>query len=133
VLEIGTGSGYQTAILADLAGEVCSVERHAELSTRAGRILADLGYGNVRLHVGDGTLGWQERAPFDAVMVTAAAPRLPETLKGQLAEGGRLVAPVGRPGFQTLIKVTRTKRGFEEEKGIDCIFVRLIGEEGYDA
>jgi len=131
VLEIGTGSGYQTAILAELAAEVCSVERHAELSARAGKVLADLGYGNVSLHVGDGTLGWPQHAPYDAIMVTAAAPRVPEALKEQLAEGGRLVAPVGNPGHQTLITVTRTPRGFTEKKGIDCIFVRLIGEEGY--
>jgi protein-L-isoaspartate(D-aspartate) O-methyltransferase len=131
VLEIGTGSGYQTAILAELAAEVFTVERHAELSARAARVLGELGYANVEFHVGDGTLGWAEHAPYDAAMVTAAAPAVPPSLKHQLAEGGRLVAPVGKYGYQSLVTVTRAKGKFREKKGIDCIFVRLIGEEGY--
>ncbi len=131
VLEIGTGSGYQTALLAELAGSVYTVERHAELSERARKTLAELGYGNVEFLVGDGSLGWAEHAPYDAIMVTAGAPRVPESLKAQLADGGRLVAPVGQHGRQTLVTVTRKGHKFKEKQGIDCIFVRLIGEEGH--
>jgi protein-L-isoaspartate(D-aspartate) O-methyltransferase len=133
VLEIGTGSGYQTAILAELAAEVFSVERHAELSARAEKTLAKLGYGNISFLVGDGTLGWAEHAPFDVIIVTAAARHVPESLKAQLADGGVLVAPVGKSGRQTLVKLTRKQNEFTEERGTDCIFVKLIGEEGYDA
>ena len=133
VLEIGTGSGYQTAILAELAREVCTVERIATLSEKARSTLADLGYGNVRYHVGDGTLGWREEAPFDRVIVTAGAPRVPESLKLQLAEAGRLVIPVGGGHGQDLLIVTREGEEFRTEKGTGCIFVKLIGEEGWPA
>ncbi len=132
VLEIGTGSGYQAAVLAELAAEVYTVERHGPLSTQAQRALAGAGYDNISFLVGDGTLGWPEHAPYDAIMITAATPGMPESLKGQLADGGRLLAPVGKPGHQTLIKVTRNGESFVEERGIDCIFVKLIGEEGYE-
>jgi protein-L-isoaspartate(D-aspartate) O-methyltransferase len=132
VLEVGTGSGYQAAILAELAAEVYSVERHDGLSARAGKILAELGCANVHLRVGDGTLGWEEQAPYDAIMVTAAGPRVPESLKRQLADGGRLIAPVGRYGHQTLMRVTRRGKKFKEERGIGCVFVRLIGAEGHE-
>ncbi len=131
VLEIGTGSGYQTALLAELAAQVYTVERHAELSERARKTLAGLDYGNVAFHVGDGSLGWAEHAPYDAIIVTAGAPRVPESLKAQLADGGRLVAPIGKPGRQTLVSVTRKGDKLKEKAGIDCIFVRLIGEEGH--
>jgi protein-L-isoaspartate(D-aspartate) O-methyltransferase len=131
VLEIGTGSGYQTAILAELAAEVFTVERHEELSTRAQRALAAAGYANIRFRVGDGTVGWPEHASYGAILVTAGAPRVPASLKGQLADGGRLVAPVGGRAHQTLVKVTRRGAKFVEERGADCIFVKLIGEEGY--
>jgi protein-L-isoaspartate(D-aspartate) O-methyltransferase len=131
VLEIGTGSGYQTAVLAALAAEVYSVERLPELSERARAALAELGCGNVRFRVGDGTLGWPEEAPFDAVLVAAAAPHVPGSLRAQLADGGRLVMPVGPPGAQRLVTVRRGGQRFTEEPGIDCIFVRLIGKEGH--
>jgi len=132
VLEIGTGSGYQAAVLAELAAEVCTVERHEELSDRAQRALAKTGYENISFLVGDGTLGWPEKAPYDAIMITAAAPRFPESLKAQLADGGRLLVPVGRPDHQTLVKVTRRGDNYVEERGIDCIFVKLIGQQGYE-
>lgn len=133
VLEIGTGSGYQTAILAELASEVCTVERIAALSEKAQATLADRGYANVRYRVGDGTLGWPEEAPFDRVIVTAGAPRVPEPLKLQLADGGRLVIPVGGGHGQDLFIVTREGEDFRTEKGTGCIFVKLIGEEGWPA
>jgi protein-L-isoaspartate(D-aspartate) O-methyltransferase len=133
VLEIGTGSGYQTAILAELAREVCTVERIAALSEKARATLAGQGYGNIRYRVGDGTLGWPEEAPFDRVIVTAGAPRVPESLKLQLAEGGRLVIPVGGGHGQDLLIVTREGEDFRTEKGTGCIFVKLIGEEGWPA
>ncbi|MHC4200963.1 MAG: protein-L-isoaspartate(D-aspartate) O-methyltransferase [Planctomycetota bacterium] len=133
VLEIGTGSGYQTAILAELAREVCTVERIAALSEKARATLADLGYGNIRYRIGDGTLGWPEEAPFDRIIVTAGAPRVPESLKGQLAEAGRLVIPVGGGHGQDLLIVTREGDEFRTEKGTGCIFVKLIGEEGWPA
>jgi protein-L-isoaspartate(D-aspartate) O-methyltransferase len=131
VLEIGTGSGYQAAILAELAGEVFSVERHAGLAESAGRLLAELGCRNVRLRVGDGTLGWPEQAPFDAIIVTAAAPRVPPSLKSQLADGGRLVIPVGCGFGQQLLAVRREGGQFSETPGIPCVFVPLVGKEGY--
>ena len=131
VLEVGTGSGYQAAVLAELAAEVFSVERHAELSAAAGRLLAELGHANVRLRVGDGTLGWPEEAPFQALIVTAAAPGVPESLKRQLADGGRLVLPVGSGFGQELPTVRREGGAFTETPGIACIFVPLVGREGY--
>jgi protein-L-isoaspartate(D-aspartate) O-methyltransferase len=131
VLDIGTGSGYQAAILAELAREVHTVERIEELALGANGLLEDLGYDNVTFHVADGTLGWTDAAPFDAILVAAAAPGVPETLKEQLATGGRLVIPVGPPYSQTLRLVTRTSRGFESRDICPCIFVKLIGAEGY--
>ena len=131
VLEIGTGSGYQTAVLAELAAEVFTVERHAELSERARGVLSALGYDNVRFRAGDGSVGWPEEAPFDAIMVTAAAPQVPESLQAALADGGRLVAPVGGPAAQRLVTVRRKGERFKTITGLDCIFVRLIGEQGF--
>jgi protein-L-isoaspartate(D-aspartate) O-methyltransferase len=131
VLEIGTGSGYQTAILAELAREVYTVERFRSLSERAGEVLSGLGYANVRLRVGDGTLGWPEAAPFDRVIVTAGAPRMPEALRDQLADGGRLVVPVGGEGYQNLMLVTRDGDDFAERVVCGCSFVKLVGAEGW--
>jgi protein-L-isoaspartate(D-aspartate) O-methyltransferase len=131
VLEIGTGSGYQTAVLAELAREVYTVERLAALSESAGARLKELGYMNVRFLVGDGTLGWEEHAPYDAVIVTAGAPSVPESLRRELAPGGRLVCPVGSRDSQRLEVVRRTPDGFATEGSIDCIFVRLVGAEGW--
>jgi len=131
VLEIGTGSGYQTAILAGLAREVLTIERHEALYEGAAARLAGLGFGNVAFRIGDGTLGWPERAPFDGVIVTAGAPRVPERLRGQLADGGRLVVPVGDRHGQRLVVVTRRGEAFEERDSIPCVFVKLVGADGW--
>jgi protein-L-isoaspartate(D-aspartate) O-methyltransferase len=131
VLEIGTGSGYQAAVLAHLAREVITIERHARLAARAQDVLRSLGLSNVRVIVGDGTLGYPEAQPYDGIMVTAAAPRVPETLRAQLATGGRLVIPVGSTGFQELIVETRQARGFDRDVREGCVFVPLIGAHGY--
>lgn len=131
VLEIGTGSGYQTAVLAGLAAEIFTVERHALLSLRARGILDGLGLANIRYSVGDGTLGWPEAAPFDRILVTAAAPAVPRPLFEQLAEGGVLVAPVGDLEGQEL-HVVRKEGGRPVVRTlIPCRFVRLIGEQGW--
>jgi protein-L-isoaspartate(D-aspartate) O-methyltransferase len=127
VLEIGTGSGYQTAVLAELAGKVISVERHAELSAEATRILQALGYQNVKLIVGDGTLGWPAEAPYDRIIVTAAAARLPEPLFSQLREGGILVIPVGAAESQALVAIRKVGGQPEITELSGCRFVPLIG------
>lgn len=131
VLEIGTGSGYQTAMLAELAESVYTVERIEELSTRAEGILADLGYPNISFRVGDGTLGWPEAGPFDRIIVTAAAPHIPETLKCQLVDGGSLVVPVGPREGQQLMVIRRDGEDYPQTNVCACIFVKLIGEEGF--
>jgi protein-L-isoaspartate(D-aspartate) O-methyltransferase len=132
VLEIGTGSGYQTAILSRLALQVVSVERHAPLAARASEVLASLGVSNVQILVRDGTEGVPEAAPFDRILVTAGAPAIPEALKQQLAEGGRLVIPVGPSGCQHLTTIFRRKEGYEEREGDACVFVPLVGRYGWD-
>ena len=134
VLEIGTGCGYQTAILAELAERVFSIERIASLAFRAQRTLDSLHYYNILIRVGDGTYGWSEEAPFDAIITTAGAPKVPATLTGQLAVGGRLVIPVGSRSSQTLVKVTRLSQEPDDLKTEDlcgCRFVALIGEHGW--
>ncbi len=131
VLEIGTGSGYQTAILAELAEKVYSIERLRSLSQKARKILDKLYYFNVVLKVGDGTLGWPEYAPFDAIIVTAGSPKIPEPLIEQLAEGGRLVIPVGDPYTQELVKLVKTPEGIEKKNLTICRFVNLIGKYGW--
>jgi protein-L-isoaspartate(D-aspartate) O-methyltransferase len=131
VLEIGTGSGYQAAILAELVGEVVSVERHPELSDRAAAILRQLGYGNVTLAVGDGTLGWPPAAPYDRIIVTAAASHLPPPLLEQLKDGGLLVIPVGEPDLQTLQAIRRTGPTHQVVNLAACRFVPLVGAEGW--
>jgi protein-L-isoaspartate(D-aspartate) O-methyltransferase len=132
VLDVGTGSGYQAAILAELAREVITIERRPELAETARRRLASLGYANVEVLVGDGTLGSPEHAPFDGILVAAAAPRVPAPLKQQLSpDGGRLVVPVGAADQQTLHIVTRAGGSFTETFGVGCVFVPLIGEEGW--
>lgn len=134
VLEIGTGSGYQTAVLAELAERVFSIERIAALATRARRVLDGLNYYNVAIRVGDGTYGWREEAPFAAVIVTAGAPQVPRVLVEQLAVGGRLVLPVGSRQSQVLLKLTRLSADPDdlrrEELG-GVRFVDLIGEHGW--
>ncbi len=137
VLEIGTGSGYQTAVLALLVREVVSIERHGELARTARKRLSDLGLSGVTVLVSDGTLGRSEYAPFDAVLVTAGAPDLPRRLIEQLSPGGRLVIPVGDAKTQTLVRVTREPDGpdgslrWREERFDDCRFVPLVGRFGW--
>lgn len=130
-LEIGTGSGYQTAVLAALAREVFTVERWADLSASALARLAELGCTNVHGIVGDGTLGWADAAPFEAILVTAGGPHVPQPLLDQLAMGGRLVCPVGGRESQVLHTVTRKPVGFEVRYDTRCMFVPLVGEEGW--
>ena len=132
VLEIGTGSGYQAAVLAELAGEVLTVERHAALAEQARRTLEYLGYKKVQVIVGDGTLGWSEAAPYDRIIVTAAAPVVPGHLVEQLAPRGRLVLPVGGRQDQQLILVSKDERGALTERSLGFVrFVPLIGAEGW--
>ncbi len=131
VLEIGTGSGYQAAMLAMLAREVISVERVPLLAEAARQRLHALGYENVVVVVGDGTLGCREYAPYDAIIVTAGGPFVPETLKTQLALDGRFVCPVGPREVQHLAVIRRTATGFQETASIGCVFVPLIGAEGW--
>lgn len=133
VLEIGTGSGYQTAILARIAQFVHSIERIESLSHTAARRLFDLNFQNIALHIGDGTLGWPEAAPYDRIVVTAGAPRIPQALIDQLANGGRLVAPVGSEEHQTLVAVEKRDGRTTEESIAGCRFVKLIGEQGWRA
>ena len=134
VLEIGTGSGYQTAVLAELAGHVYTVERLPELAKAARDLLTELGYANVRFVTGDGSLGYPEEAPYDAIVVTAAAPHVPEPLRTQLKPGGRMVLPITTGPHQELMLLERLADSSEdcrETKILACVFVPLIGEEGY--
>jgi protein-L-isoaspartate(D-aspartate) O-methyltransferase len=136
VLEIGTGCGYQTAILAELSDRVFSIERIASLAAKARRILDHLNYYNVLTRVGDGTYGWREEAPFDAIIVTAGAPEVPSIFMEQLAVGGRLVIPIGNRSIQTLTKITRLSENVNDTETEDlggCRFVDLIGEYGWKA
>jgi len=131
---VGTGSGYQTAVLAELCRDVYTVERIDALAARAAARLAALGYINVRTRVGDGSLGWPEAAPFDGILVAAGAPRVPEALVAQLAPGGRLVVPVGDRSTQVLVRVTApaTAGGAVQVEELDaCRFVDLVGDEGW--
>ena len=131
VLEVGTGSGYQAAILGWLAREVWSVERQESLASQARERLALLGLDNVKVVVGDGSRGLPEHAPYDAVVVTAGSPSIPQPLTEQLAEGGRLVIPVGPPSMQTLTLVVREGDGFRREEKGGCVFVPLVGKYGW--
>lgn len=132
VLDVGTGSGYQAAVLAELAAEVITIERVPELAEQARATLAAAGYGRVEVHVGDGTLGYPKRAPYDGIAVAAAAPILPQTLYEQLALGGRLAVPVGSRREQWLEVVTRSPEGTERRRTVPCVFVPLLGAEGFD-
>ena len=131
VLEIGTGSGYQAAVLSLLAAEVYTIESHAALAEAAQRRLARLGYRNVHVHTGDGTLGLAETAPFNAIVVTAAAPRIPPPLLEQLAEGGRLVIPVGSAEHQELLQVRKIGGQVTSRTLHFCRFVPLVGLHGW--
>lgn len=131
VLEIGTGSGYQTVILAELAGMVYSVERVGELARKADAIITRLGYTNFMITVGDGTLGWKDHAPYDGIIVTAGAPQVPPSLIDQLSYGGRLVIPVGGRWEQMLKVIFKKGETVSEEDVCPCVFVPLLGEEGW--
>lgn len=131
VLEVGTGSGYQTAVLACLASMVVSIERHPDLGKRAQATLERLGIHNAKVFVGDGTLGCREYAPYNAILVTAGGPRVPPSLRKQLAERGRLVCPVGTRKVQRIVRFRRIGTDLVEEEGIGCVFVPLIGREGW--
>ena len=133
VLEIGAGSGYQTAILAELALEVFSVERIPDLLHAVRARLNALGYLNVHLTTSNGSLGWPEHAPFDAILVSAAAPRVPPPLIAQLAEGGRMAVPIGTPQAQMLIQVEKRQGGLTQQEIASCVFVPLIGEYGWSS
>lgn len=131
VLEIGTGSAYQTALLAELCANVFSVEKLHELAVQARARLDELCYYNVAIHMGDGTLGWSEHAPYDAIVVAAGAPRTPAPLAQQLAAGGRLIIPIGDDQSQTLTLTVRTPTGLEETDLGGCRFVKLLGRYGW--
>jgi protein-L-isoaspartate(D-aspartate) O-methyltransferase len=133
VLDVGTGSGYQAALLAELADEVNTIERIPELAEQARGALEAAGYGNVNVHVGDGSRGLPEHAPFDAIAVAAAAPGFPNALYEQLKSGGRLVVPVGGRRGQRLEVIVRTPEGPAVIRSVPCRFVPLVGEEGFDA
>lgn len=131
VLEIGTGSGFQTALLASLVREVYSIEVVPELATLVHDRLVALGIDNVELRIGDGSLGWEERAPFDAIFVGAAAPAVPDSLRKQLADGGRLLIPIGADTGQRLLLIERSGESWQENTVESARFVPLVGEEGW--
>ncbi|MCD6526391.1 MAG: protein-L-isoaspartate(D-aspartate) O-methyltransferase [Desulfuromonas sp.] len=132
VLEVGTGSGYQAAVLSKLVAHVYSVERIANLARRARRILDQIGCSNVHIRVSDGTSGWSDQAPFDGIIVTAGAPQVPDCYREQLAIGGRLVIPVGGADYQVLKRITRIEEDrYDEEDLLECRFVPLIGQHGW--
>jgi len=131
VLEIGTGSGYQTAILATLSREVYSVERIKSLAEMATRQLEKMGFTNIKIKVGDGSLGWEEYAPFDRIIVTAAAPQIPDNLIRQLADKGIMIIPVGGSFSQILTRVKRHGSDIKSEDVCGCVFVPLVGKYGY--
>ena len=131
VLEIGAGSGYQAAVLSLVASEVHTVELHEDLAAETAERLRRLGYGNVHVHVGDGTLGWPEEAPFDAIVVTAAAPDVPPPLMAQLAQAGRLIIPVGNADEQRLLRIEKRGDAFTTRPLYHCRFVPLVGQFGW--
>ena len=132
ILEIGTGSGYQTAILAELVDEVYSIERHTELGSEAKKQLEKLNYKNIVIKIDDGTLGWKDFMPYDGIIVTAGAPSVPTVIVEQLSTGGRLVIPVGDKYSQKLKVVKKEEEGVTSEDICSCMFVSLIGEYGWN-
>src|SRR5438067_3310122 len=130
-LELGTGSGYQTALLAEVVASIVSIERHPELAEVARARLSRLGYANVEIVFGDGTLGYPPRAPYHVILVSAAAPHVPQALIAQLATGGRMVLPVGSRDLQELVLVRKDEGGVRQIRLDGCAFVPLIGEEGF--
>ena len=131
VLEIGTGSGYQTAVLAEMADTVFTIERIKSIARNAKNKLDQLGYTNILYKIFDGTYGWRDQSPYDAILVTAAAPEIPKTLVEQLADGGRIVAPLGGQGTQVLTVLTKTGSQTRARQLIGCSFVPLIGKYGW--
>jgi len=132
VLEIGTGSGYQAAILAKMAKKVFTIERHAVLAKRAREVFDQLNFHNIAIRIGDGTIGWSEFAPYNGIVVTAGSPDVPQPLLNQLSEeGGRLVIPVGERGFQRLKVITRTGDSWQTAEDVGCTFVPLVGKHGW--
>jgi len=131
ILDVGSGSGYQTALLAELAAHVYAIERIDELTTRAAVVLADLNITNVTMRTGDGSLGWAEEAPFDGIICGAAAPRVPESWIGQLADGGRIVLPVGGSESQTIVVVQKEGEKITTREVCDVRFVKLLGQEAW--
>lgn len=131
ILEIGTGSGYQAAILSRLCATVYSIERISALASRARKTLDELGYFNIHVRIGDGTLGLPQEAPYDGIIVTAGAPHVPAALTAQLKEGGRLLIPLGDQSIQDLKRYVKTREGIEEESLGGCRFVKLIGKNGW--
>ena len=132
VLEVGTGSGYQAAVLALLADRVFSLERIPSLARRARKVLDDNGFSKVNIRLADGTVGWQDMAPFDGIIVTAGAPKVPQEYLDQLSLGGRLIIPVGDRESQVLMRITRVAEAeYKEEKMLGCRFVPLIGSQGW--
>ncbi len=132
VLEIGTGSGYQAAVLAELAAKVFTVERILSLAIRARELLLGLKYSNVEVKFSDGTVGWLDESPFDAIVVTAGSPEIPQPLIDQLKVGGRMAIPVGDAYAQDLIRITKTEDGIKKENWGGCRFVKLIGKYGWE-
>ncbi len=132
VLEVGTGSGYQAAILAELSKKVYTIERFEKLAQEAEEKFRALGYNNINVRTGDGTLGWTEEAPFDRIIITAGTPRVPDPLIQQLAQGGIIVGPVGERFSQQLVKVKKSAQGLSEEFHTVCVFVPLVGKYGWD-
>ena len=131
VMEIGTGSGYQTAILSELAGEIYSVERFEVLAGRAQTILNELGYKNIKVKAGDGTLGWEEAAPFDRIIITAASPKIPLPLIEQLADNGKLILPLGESFSQVLTLLEKKEGKLKSVDVCGCVFVPLVGKHGW--
>jgi protein-L-isoaspartate(D-aspartate) O-methyltransferase len=133
ILEIGTGSGYQAVVLAEITKEVYTVERFKYLADTAADVFKRLGYKNIKTRVGDGTLGWEEFAPYDGIIVTAGAPGIPESLLKQLKDGGRMLIPIGSGGFgQTLMLVEKVGKNIRTSEICGCMFVPLVGKEGWN-
>ena len=131
ILEIGTGSGYQTAILSFLGARVYTIERNEELSKQAETVIRNLNIKNVRFKIGDGSIGWEKHAPYDGIIVTAGAPDIPDELMEQLAVGGTIVIPVGKRDTQRLIRVTKGENIIEKHEMLACSFVPLLGKQGW--
>ena len=132
ILEVGTGSGYAAAVLGELCAEIFTVEVIKELAWKARTLLSSLGYGNVSVLVGDGTLGWEEHAPYDAIIISAAAPCIPRPLLEQLKTDGRLLFPMGEKELQTLVRIRKETAGIREEYLGECLFVQLKGQYGWE-